>query len=120
MPADETGRRSLEYPAAQMRGRLPASRTAPAGASVALLALLALGASPAHAETGYDGWLRYAPVPASTRVQYAALPRTVVTLGDSPVLTSARDEIVRGLGAMLGERAWDPRPTAARTPTRPT
>jgi alpha-glucuronidase len=94
-------------PAAQMRGRLPASRTAPAGASVALLALLALlalGASPAHAETGYDGWLRYAPVPASTRVRYAALPRTVVTLGDSPVLTSARDEIVRGLGAMLGER----------------
>ena len=69
-----------------------------------LLSLLAIGASPAQAETGADAWLRYAPLPPDARVRYASVPRTVVVLGDSPVLRSARDEIVRGLGSMLGER----------------
>ena len=55
----------------------------------------------ARAETGYDAWLRYAPLPEPTRSRYAALPRTVTLLGDTPVLRSARDEIVRGLTLML-------------------
>lgn len=54
-------------------------------------------------ETGYDAWLRYAPLAdpqASTR--RATLPAVVATLGHSPLLQSARQEIVRGLRGMLG------------------
>jgi alpha-glucuronidase len=67
-----------------------------------LLALLASAAS-LQAETGYDAWLRYAPLRAPiARQDRAALPAVVVTLGQSPVLDSARDELVRGVRGMLG------------------
>jgi alpha-glucuronidase len=58
----------------------------------------------AHAETGYDAWLRHAPITdAATRARYDALPAVVVALGgDSPVLSSARDELVRTARAALG------------------
>ena len=69
----------------------------------ALLGLLIFVTSPVAAETGYDAWLRYAPLPADVvRARYSTVPRTVTLIGDSPVLRSARDEITRGLGAMLG------------------
>jgi alpha-glucuronidase len=71
----------------------------------ALLIALAIlvGAMPAQAETGYDAWLRYAPLSSDlVRTRYASVPRTVTLIGDSPVLRTARDEVVRGLGAMLG------------------
>jgi alpha-glucuronidase len=56
-----------------------------------------------HAETGYDGWLRYGSLPADlVSARYATLPRDVTLIGDSPVLRTARDEVVRGLDAMLG------------------
>src|SRR5262245_40004165 len=55
----------------------------------------------ARAETGYDAWLRYAPLPKTMLARAANIPRTVTLLGDSPVLRSARDELVRGLSAML-------------------
>jgi alpha-glucuronidase len=56
----------------------------------------------ASAETGYDAWLRYAPLPSAILARVGNVPRTVVMLGDSPVLRSARDEMIRGLGSMTG------------------
>jgi alpha-glucuronidase len=60
-----------------------------------------IGVLPARAETGYDAWLRYAPVPEPARARYASVPRTVTVVGDSPVLRTARDEVIRGLGSLL-------------------
>ncbi len=56
----------------------------------------------ARAETGHDGWLRYAPLTGAQRGQYSTLPATLVVLGDSPLLGSARDEMIRGVHGMLG------------------
>src|SRR5262245_30809941 len=68
-----------------------------------LLALMLLRVQPLHAETSYDGWLRYARVDdKTTREQYEKLPATVVTLGKSPVVKSAQAELIRGVRGMLG------------------
>ncbi len=48
-----------------------------------------------HAETGRDAWLRYAPTPAN-------VPAVLATAGGSPLLYSARDEILRGVRGMAG------------------
>ncbi|MEI6862745.1 MAG: alpha-glucuronidase family glycosyl hydrolase, partial [Verrucomicrobiota bacterium] len=76
----------------------------PARTALRLLALLVTATLSAHAETGYDGWLRYAPITdASVKRGYeTTLPDTVVVLGDSPILKSAQAELVRGVSAMLG------------------
>src|SRR5262245_52841678 len=73
-------------------------------AAVVSIALsLMLRTSAAHAETGYDAWLRYAPIEDRTvRERYNALPASVVALGDSDILAAARDELVRGIRGMLG------------------
>ncbi|XP_054166551.1 uncharacterized protein LOC128964017 [Oppia nitens] len=49
----------------------------------------------------YDAWLRYPSVPQSKRHLYANLPDTVVTLSDSPVITSSVEELTRGLNGLL-------------------
>ncbi len=56
----------------------------------------------AHAETGYDAWLRYAPLPQASAQEYKSLPAVVVVLGDSVVLKSAQEEMIRGVKEMLG------------------
>ncbi|HEY6987505.1 MAG TPA: alpha-glucuronidase family glycosyl hydrolase, partial [Bryobacteraceae bacterium] len=61
------------------------------------LFVLLLAAAGLHAETGYDAWLRYGPVRGTK------LPPVVVALGDSAVLKSARNEVIRGAQGMLGE-----------------
>ena len=67
-----------------------------------LIVLLATAAS-LHAETGYNAWLRYAPLDAVHTAEYRrVLPAVVVTLGDSAVSESARNELVRGVRGMLG------------------
>jgi alpha-glucuronidase len=72
---------------------------------VIFVVLLCLVALPAKAETGHDAWLRYAPIPAEVaRARYASMPGTVVALGDSLVVRTARDELVRGVGSMFGRR----------------
>jgi alpha-glucuronidase len=71
---------------------------------------------PARAETGYDAWLRYAPLPEPARARYASVPRTVTLLGDSLVLRTARDEVVRGLGSLM----VSPIQTAPALPRTPT
>ena len=54
-------------------------------------------AATARAETGYDAWLRYAPLPAPIMARMGSVPTSVTLIGDSPLLRSARDEIVRSL-----------------------
>jgi alpha-glucuronidase len=66
------------------------------------LLLVAFGANCARAETGGDAWLRYAPLEKSAAQKYSALPASVVVVGDSPVLNSAKAELIRGIRAMLG------------------
>jgi alpha-glucuronidase len=64
-----------------------------------LLAMAAL----AQAETGAEGWLRYAPLPAQAAQQYRKLPHRVVETSQSPIARNAADELTRGLHSMLGE-----------------
>jgi alpha-glucuronidase len=56
-----------------------------------------------YAETGYDAWLRYAPLGAAAAGQYrSALPAVIVPLGRSELVGSARQELLRGLHGMIG------------------
>jgi alpha-glucuronidase len=54
------------------------------------------------AETGYGGWLRYARLSKRDAAKYDPLPRAIAVVGDSPLLTSAREELARGLEGTLG------------------
>ena len=56
----------------------------------------------AAAETGAEAWLRYAALDPAAAKNYAGLPGQTLLLGDSPVLSSAQQELVRGVGQMLG------------------
>lgn len=69
---------------------------------LALAGLSVLFPSFLRAETGREAWLRYAPPPPAARQKYQQLPSNLVILGDSPLLTNARQELTRGLRAMLG------------------
>src|SRR5580698_8405411 len=64
---------------------------------VALLAAVPV----AYGESGAEGWLRYAPLPAQAANQYASLPRYVIGLTHTAVAHSAANELTRGLHAML-------------------
>jgi alpha-glucuronidase len=57
-------------------------------------------AAPARAETGYDLWLRYTPVEAQYRAQYAST--WLLAPDTSPTLRVAVQELNRGLAGMLG------------------
>jgi alpha-glucuronidase len=65
------------------------------------LLLLAFVANCARAETGAEAWLRYAPLDKTAAQKYSALPASVVVLGGSPVLDSAKGELIRGVRGML-------------------
>ena len=73
---------------------------------LAVMAMVVLGAavfcSPLVAETGHEGWLRYAPLDPAVRARYDSLPANVVAMDDSPVVASAQQELVRGVRGMLG------------------
>ena len=56
-----------------------------------------------HAESGEDGWLRYAPLPLKVAQQYKSDPQCIVSLGKSAVARTAANELARGLHAMLRE-----------------
>ncbi|MGB2640283.1 MAG: alpha-glucuronidase family glycosyl hydrolase, partial [Candidatus Acidiferrum sp.] len=73
----------------------------------AALLLLALAADGVRAETGANAWLRYAPLDKQSAQLYANLPASVVTLGDSPVVDSAKAELIRGVRGMLGRTLRD-------------
>ncbi len=56
-----------------------------------------------HAETGYNAWLRYAPLDnASAQAVRAELPSVVTLWSDSPLVESAKNELLRGVAGMLG------------------
>ncbi len=68
------------------------------------IVMLLVAATLSHAETGADGWLRYERVtdPALRR-QYAQLAGPIAALDPSPTVSSARDELVRGIRALLDQ-----------------
>jgi len=68
-------------------------------ASVSLLS----GPPQAHAETGYDAWLRYARLANDAVAKYDWIPSTVVVLDNSVIANSARDELLRGTLGLLGK-----------------
>ena len=58
----------------------------------------------AHAEDGYDLWLRYKPVETPYLAAYRADATTLVPGGSSPTLDAAKDELLRGLSGMLDRK----------------
>jgi alpha-glucuronidase len=71
-------------------------------AILGVLLLEGVHSLPLHSETGYEGWLRYAPLGAMEAQKYNSLPATAVLLGNSRVLESAQAELIRGIRGMLG------------------
>ena len=55
-----------------------------------------------RAETGAEGWLRYARLDRQAAQKYDALPASVIKLGSSAVLETAQQELIRGIRGMLG------------------
>ena len=79
---------------------------------VAIL-LAAATARVAHAEDGYDLWLRYRLVGDAARLaEYRGVLQGLVVGGDSPTMRAVRDELVTGLTGLLGRA---PRVSAAPT-----
>jgi alpha-glucuronidase len=66
-----------------------------------LLAIL-LATAPAHAEDGYELWLRYPPVGGEMLARYRAHVSAFDVVGDSPTARAAAAELTRGLGGLLG------------------
>jgi alpha-glucuronidase len=50
-----------------------------------------------YAETGYDAWLRYAPIE-----NRQPMPAVIAAIGDSKLIESAQKETIRGVRGMLG------------------
>jgi alpha-glucuronidase len=66
------------------------------------VAFLLLATFALRAESGYDAWLRYVPLDDTTAQRDRVALNTVTLLGDSEVLRSARQELIRGVQGMLG------------------
>lgn len=56
----------------------------------------------AAAESGAEAWLRYSALSPKAARAYQQLPANTVLLGDAAVLHSAEQELLRGVGQMLG------------------
>jgi alpha-glucuronidase len=68
-----------------------------------VVALLLVASTPARAETGYELWLRYRLVSDPTLLTaYRGALTHLVAGGDSPTIVAAREELVRGIGGLLG------------------
>jgi alpha-glucuronidase len=78
----------------------------------ALLLSILMPSAAAHAEDGYDLWLRYRPVEAAWRPAYRRAAAQLVGGGESAVLAAARSELSRALTGLLGAT-----PNTARRPT---
>ncbi|HEY5803780.1 MAG TPA: alpha-glucuronidase family glycosyl hydrolase [Lysobacter sp.] len=68
---------------------------------VAVLASLSVAPS-AHAEDGYDLWLRYRPIAADSANVYRSQVSQLVMADASPTQSATRAELVRGLSGLLG------------------
>jgi len=73
-------------------------------AGMAIVALFAtLSVVPfAHAEDGYDLWLRYRPLPADSATAYRANVSQLVVADATPTQAATRAELLRGLTGLLG------------------
>src|SRR5437016_3369280 len=58
----------------------------------------------ATAETGYDAWLRYAPLPTAAARLYRDLPAVITIVDSNPgaPLRNAQGELARGIRGLLG------------------
>ena len=66
---------------------------------------LAVGAGTAVAETGHDGWLRYARLSAPAQAQLGiVLPETLVAGNPRQVTGTAAAELADGIERMTGRR----------------
>lgn len=71
--------------------------------TVLVILMVTVCAAVAQAETGYKGWLQYAPIhDPAVRRQYDSLPAVVTVLDNSPIMQSAQQEMIRGVRGMLG------------------
>jgi alpha-glucuronidase len=68
-----------------------------------LLCLGVLVLPPAHAEDGYDLWLRYRSLPNAQAQVYRAQLQTLVAPQSTQLQRSARAELLRGLEGLLGQ-----------------
>jgi alpha-glucuronidase len=68
-----------------------------------LLFLLA-SSSAARAQNEEAAWMRYARLQPSIADRYKSLPKDLIVLGNSPVLVSAQNELLRGVDGMLREK----------------
>jgi alpha-glucuronidase len=72
--------------------------------AVTLVASVLLSAlSCAQAETGAEGWLRYASLTTQAAQHYSKIPHQVIEITDSPIAHNAASELIRGLHSMLGQ-----------------
>jgi alpha-glucuronidase len=63
-----------------------------------------LASSPfAQAETGAEGWLRYARLSSQDALAYSKIPYRVIETDNSPISHNAATELIRGLNSMLGK-----------------
>ncbi len=59
---------------------------------------------PVDAETGAEAWLRYSRLDPKKIKTYSHLPDSIVVLGKSPLLETARQELVRGFDQILNKK----------------
>ena len=90
------GAMSAPDKAGRARGAIPAML----GCLLAVLSCLPLVA---QAEDGYDLWLRYKPLESAAAGEYRARFTHLVAPAATPVQRAARDELLRGLGGLLGQ-----------------
>jgi alpha-glucuronidase len=67
-----------------------------------LLVFCAIGTTKIQAETGADAWLHYSRLDPKAERLYKSLPATLIRLGDSPILSTAQNELERGVKSMTG------------------
>jgi alpha-glucuronidase len=68
-----------------------------------LVCTFLLAAVGSQAESGYDAWLRYAPLSGNSLTQATRdVPLVVATAGKGTLESSAQQEFVRGIKSMLG------------------
>ncbi len=83
-----------------MRTPFPALRSGVAAVGLAFALTLLPG--PLHAETGYDLWLRYAPLGEPQRSALKPLTAAILVEGRSKTAEIASAELRRGLRGLLG------------------
>ncbi len=85
------------------RGRtLSAAAFLRRAATTLLVVAAALCGPPAHAEDGYDLWLRYSPLAAERANAYRVFASQLIVGSATPTQAAAGAELKRGLSGMLG------------------